>query len=63
MEKIDVLICLKRWKKDKEYQKNYREAKKCQHIIINNFFNYDIIINKIGFYLWFDKVCYVAGYD
>ena len=29
----------------KEYQKNQREAKKSQYIIIKQFFNYDIIIN------------------
>ena len=27
----------------KEYQKNYREAKKSQYIIIKQFFNYDLI--------------------
>ena len=27
----------------KEYQKNYREAKKFQYIIIKQFFNYDLI--------------------
>ena len=30
----------------KEYQKNYREAKKSQHIIIKQLFNCDIIINN-----------------
>ena len=30
MEKIDVIICLKK-KKLKEYQENYREAKKSQY--------------------------------
>ena len=38
-------------KRLKEYQKNYREAKKYQYIIIKKFFNCDIIINKIVFYL------------
>ena len=38
-------------KRLKEYQKNYREAKKSQYIIIKKFFNCDIIINKIVFYL------------
>ena len=36
-------------KRLKEYQKNYREAKKSQYIIIKWFFNCDIIINKIVF--------------
>ena len=36
-------------KRLKEYQKNYREAKKSQYIIIKQFFNCDIIINKIVF--------------
>ena len=40
MEKIDVIICLKKRKKRlKEYQKNYREAKKCQYVIYNNIYN------------------------
>ena len=31
MEEIDIIICLKKIKKRlKEYQKNYREAKKSQ---------------------------------
>ena len=30
MEETDILICLKKIKKIKEYQKNYREAKKNQ---------------------------------
>ena len=36
----------------KEHQKNYREVKKSLNIIINknNFFNCDLIINKILFY-------------
>ena len=38
MEKIDISICLKKRKKLKEYQKNYREAK-----------NLNIILNKIVF--------------
>ena len=29
-------------KRLKEYQKNYREAKKSQYIIIKQFFNYDL---------------------
>ena len=33
----------------KEYQKNYCDAKKSQYIIIKQFFNCDIIINKIVF--------------
>ena len=34
----------------KEYQKNYPEAKKAQYIIIiKQFFNCDIIINKNSF--------------
>ena len=36
-------------KRLKKYQKNYREAKKPQYIIIKYFFNCDIIINKIVF--------------
>ena len=32
-----------------EYQKNYRGAKKPQYIIIKQFFNRDMIINKIAF--------------
>ena len=32
-----------------EYQKKYYEAKKSQYIIIKQFFNCDIIINKIVF--------------
>ena len=36
-------------KRLKEYQKNYREAKKSQYIIIKQFFNCDTIINKIVF--------------
>ena len=31
MEKIDIAICLKRKKRLKEYQKNYREVKKSQY--------------------------------
>ena len=31
MEKIYISICLKKRKKDKEYQKNYREAKRSQY--------------------------------
>ena len=38
-------------KRLKEYQKNYREAKKSQYIIRKQIFNCDIIINKIVFYL------------
>ena len=34
-------------KRLKEYQKNYYEAKKSQHVIVKQFFNCDIIINKI----------------
>ena len=33
----------------REHQKNYREAKKSQYIIIKYFFNCDIIIDKIVF--------------
>ena len=33
----------------KEYQKNCCEAKKYQYIIIKQFFNRDMIINKIAF--------------
>ena len=50
MEKTDISICLEKKKRLKEYQKNYREAKKSQYIIIvKQFFNCDIIINKIVF--------------
>ena len=40
MEKIDAAICMKNRKKDyqKEYQKNCREDKKSQYIIIKQFF-------------------------
>ena len=38
-------------KRREEYQKNYREAKESQYIIIKQFFNCDIIMNKIVFYL------------
>ena len=31
MGKIDIAICLKRRKRPKEYQKNYRKAKKSQY--------------------------------
>ena len=31
MEKIDISICLKIKKRLKEYQKNYRQAKKSQY--------------------------------
>ena len=34
-------------KRLKEYQKNYRESKKSQYIIIKQFFNSDMIINQI----------------
>ena len=34
-------------KRLKEYQKNYYEAKKSQYVIIKQFCNCDIIINKI----------------
>ena len=34
-------------KRLKEYQKNYYEAKKSQYVIIKQFFNCEIIINKI----------------
>ena len=34
-------------KRLKEYQKNYYEAKKSQYVIIKQFSNCDIIINKI----------------
>ena len=37
----------KKWLK--EYQKNYREAKKSQYITTTIFFNCDVIINKIVF--------------
>ena len=30
MEEIDIIVCLKKKKKLKGYQKNYREAKKSQ---------------------------------
>ena len=33
----------------KEYQKNYRDAKASQYIVIKQFFNCDIIINKVVF--------------
>ena len=36
MKKIDITRCLKKKARLKEYQKNYYEAKKSQHIIINN---------------------------
>ena len=36
-------------KRLKEYQKKYYEAKKSQYIIIKQFFNCDIMINKIVF--------------
>ena len=52
IEKLDILICLKKRKKRlKEYQKNYREVKNSQYIIIKYkwLFNYDMIINKIVF--------------
>ena len=31
MEKIDIVICLKRRKKTKEYKKNYRKQEKPQY--------------------------------
>ena len=34
-------------KRLKEYQKNYYEAKKSRYVIIKQFFNCEIIINKI----------------
>ena len=30
MEEIDIIICLRKKQKLKEYQKNYKEAKKSQ---------------------------------
>ena len=36
-------------KRLKEYQKNYREVKMAQYIIIKQFFNCDTIINKNSF--------------
>ena len=38
-------------KRLKKYQKNYYEVKKSQYIIIKQFFNCDIIINKKVFKL------------
>ena len=62
MEKTDTTICLKKKNKRlKEYQKNYREAKKSQYIIIKQFFNYDL--TKYATQLYIIKSLYLCRLD
>ena len=42
MEEIDIIICMKKRNKDKEYQKNYLEAKKSQYS--NQYILMDLIV-------------------
>ena len=47
MEKTDIAICLKKKKRLKKYQKNYRELKNLNIIMNKIIFNFDLMMNPL----------------
>ena len=47
MEKTDIAICLKKKKRLKEYQKNYRELKNLNIIMNKIIFNFDLMMDPL----------------
>ena len=47
MEKIDISICLKKKKRLKEYQKNYRELKNLNIIMNKIIFIFDLMLDPL----------------